>query len=229
VSHRGESVPEGLEDGILEGSDPTALKSSPPKTQKKRGRKKNTENGDTTHGQPAMQGTADDSFEEPKKKRGRPRKSDRSKGTEIPHEGGLKGGESVIPPTTEAEQGNEGNVGDSVEETTKMTRTREEQKKASPLRTNITSHSPTDDGALKEMSNNAVALDKPTNAGAGRKAPENRETPRTHEPVVTKENAAADQDSRKEAPKDLPKPKVPLRVGLSKRSRIAPLLKSIRK
>ncbi len=234
--------------------------SEPPKTQKKRGRKKKESKAAASDVSAGADQTLADEFigqdaapepaDKPKRKRGRPKKSESTKMGET-KAGGAEDRSAMARASGRGEAGPQsmdgvyeddhpakGDWGEQLDSPprdrpSKKAKAAGKQKATKPSKqANDPSSSATESRALSQKSDNAVnPSPKPDGAMQSDETKENLEANAADKGHVAKESVA------KESKTDTNKPgatsgqagKVPIRVGLSKRSRIAPLLKSLRK
>ncbi|TGJ86771.1 hypothetical protein E0Z10_g1988 [Xylaria hypoxylon] len=167
---------------------------------------------------PDKAAAAEPSPEKPKKKRGRPRKSDSSKAAEGPL--------PELPIADELPRTDSPRKDNNLDTSAAVTRKQKDSKQKAKEGKSKTSEEIEDTGSkesrlpLKEVDNNPRTPSKPVST---KESPaETRTEPR--------DEKATPKTQLKENPKlGASQSKVTYRVGLSKRSRIAPLLKSIRK
>ncbi|KAI0485415.1 hypothetical protein F4859DRAFT_528401 [Xylaria cf. heliscus] len=217
---------------------PSTLEPPPPETQpKKRGRKKKqhtienplteTDTNEDLHSNqnptsPEKVAEAEHSPEKPKKKRGRPRKSGPSKAAEEPIPEPPMADE---PPITDPPQQDDNpDTPPAAVPKKQENRNQKAQRKKGKASEEVEDPEPKDDRLpLKELDSN---LQSPSKL-----ASTDEETPAK---TKTKTGSGEEKSTPKPQSKETSKPaasqsKPTYRVGLSKRSRIAPLLKSIRK
>lgn len=170
---------------------------------------------------PPVQATeVEEVADKPKRKRGRPRKSDLPKPAEITAPSG-----PINPPEEPARKAANDHNEVSPEKVAKEYKSKKTAKKPKE-RDNVDSDVPTEDesSALKEKdANSRIPARSVSSEPAGKKPKE--------APAAT---AIAENKQGKSQAKEPPKPvasqsKAPYRVGLSKKTRIAPLLKIIKK
>ncbi|KAI0598749.1 hypothetical protein F4775DRAFT_554199 [Biscogniauxia sp. FL1348] len=216
-----EVVPDAPDTSTLgEASKLDQLEPKPTAQPKKRGRKKKqpvtSDESPATNQEPDSPGAAIQpvvATEKPKKKRGRPRKSDSAKVEAVTAEQDVPAETFSVnpePEVTDARPDQSASDNDDQEDT--------EKRKSKKMKVNDQTAS---DGTapLRDVDRNTRSPSTALSASDG--------APTKSAPLS--EDRPSKPEAKKTPSSSTPQPKVPYRVGLSKRSRIAPLLKIIRK